>query len=99
MRDVAARNRIHADALRAKGIHVVEIDVTDNASVQKGVSSVLAQDGPLDVVVNNAGIGSLNVTEAFTTDQLRELFDVNVFGVQHVLRAVLPTLRSQREGW
>jgi len=98
MRDVDGRNRPHADALRAKGINVVEIDVTDDTSVQKGVGSVLAEGGPLDVVINNAGLGSLNVTETFTTDQLRELFDVNVFGVQRVLRAVLPTLRSQREG-
>ncbi|WP_213807111.1 SDR family oxidoreductase [Granulicella sp. dw_53] len=98
MRDVAGRNRLHANALRARGIYVGEIDVTDDASVQKGVDLVLAETGRVDVVINNAGLGSLNVSEAFTSDQLRELFDVNVIGVQRVLRAVLPTLRSQHEG-
>jgi NAD(P)-dependent dehydrogenase (short-subunit alcohol dehydrogenase family) len=98
MRGVADRNRLHAEALRAKGIDVVEIDVTDDASVEHGVASVLAQAGRLDVLVNNAGIGSAGISEAFMTDQLRALFDVNVFGIQRTLRAVLPAFRRQEEG-
>jgi NAD(P)-dependent dehydrogenase (short-subunit alcohol dehydrogenase family) len=98
MRDVAGRNRPHAEALRAQRIHVVELDVTSDASVERGVSSVLAEAGRLDVLINNAGIGSAGVSEAFTTDQLRALFDVNLFGVQRTLRAVLPAFRRQGEG-
>lgn len=98
MRDVAGRNRQHAEALRAKGIQVVEIDVTNEASVANGVNAVLAETQRLDVLINNAGIGSAGVSEAFTTTQLQELFDVNVFGVQRMLRAVLPTLRRQGDG-
>lgn len=98
MRDVGGRNRTRAEALRANGIHVVEFDVTDEASVDRGVRSVLAQAGRLDVLVNNAGIGSAGISEAFTTDQVRALFDVNVIGVQRTLRAVLPTFRRQGEG-
>jgi NADP-dependent 3-hydroxy acid dehydrogenase YdfG len=98
MRDIKGRNRTHADALRRKGIHVVELDVTDDGSVQQGVEAVLREAGRIDVLINNAGIGSLHVSEAYTTDQLRELFEVNVFGVQRLLRATLPTLRAQREG-
>ncbi len=98
MRGVADRNRLHAEALRAKGIDVVEIDVTDDASVEHGVASVLAQAGRLDVLVNNAGIGSAGISEAFTADQLRALFDVNVFGIQRTMRAVLPAFRRQSEG-
>ena len=97
MRDVAGRNRPHAEALRAKGIHVVELDVTDDASVERGVTSVL-QAGRLDVLVNNAGIGSAGVSETFTTEQVRALFDVNVFGVQRTLRAALPAFRRQGAG-
>src|SRR5215468_9709122 len=62
MRDVAGRNRPHAEALRTKGIQGVELDVTDNDSVERGVASVLAQAGRLDVLVNNAGIGSAGVS-------------------------------------
>jgi len=98
MRDVAVRNRQHAEALRDKGIHVVEIDVTNEASVANGVNAVLAETQRLDVLINNAGVGSAGVSEAFTTTQLQELFDVNVFGVQRMLRAVLPTLRRQGDG-
>src|SRR5258706_12684235 len=98
MRDIADRNGPHAKALRAKGIHVVELDVTDDASVERGVAEVFAQAERLDVLVNNAGIGSAGVSEAFATDQVRALFDVNVFGVPRMLRAVLPAFRRQGEG-
>lgn len=98
MRDITGRNQPHADALQAKGIDVVELDVTDDASVDRGVKSVIERAGQLDVIVNNAGIGSLHISEAFTTKQLRELYDVNVFGLHRVLRAVLPTFRHQGSG-
>lgn len=98
MRDIGGRNRPHADALQTRGIHVVELDVTDEASVEHGVASVFAKAGHLDVLVNNAGIGSAGISEAFTTEQLRALFDVNVFGVQRMLRAVLPAFRQQGRG-
>jgi NAD(P)-dependent dehydrogenase (short-subunit alcohol dehydrogenase family) len=98
MRDIQGRNRTHTEALKAKGIHVEELDVTSDASVDKGVNAVLAQAGKLDVVINNAGVGVLDVSEAFTTDQVRDLYEVNVFGVHRVLRATLPALRKQGEG-
>jgi NAD(P)-dependent dehydrogenase (short-subunit alcohol dehydrogenase family) len=63
MRDVADRNRPHAEALQAKGIHVVELDVTDDTSVERGVTSVLEQAGRLDVLVNNAGIPIAQLVE------------------------------------
>lgn len=98
MRDVAGRNRPHAEALRAKGIDVIELDVTDDASVERGVAAALAQARRLDVLVNNAGMGSSGISEAFTADQLRTLFDVNVVGIQRTLRAVLPGFRRQGQG-
>src|ERR1700731_1262970 len=97
-RDIAGRNKSHADALRAKDIKVVELDVTNNNSVEGAVSNVLSQAGRIDVLINNAGIASAGVSEAFTPEQIRDLFEVNVFGVQRVLRGVLPTLRKQGDG-
>jgi NADP-dependent 3-hydroxy acid dehydrogenase YdfG len=98
MRNVDGRNKAHADTLRAKGIDVVELDVTSDDSVEKGVAAVLAKTDRLDVVINNAGFGTIGIAEAHTTKQLQDLFDVNVFGIHRVLRATLPTLRAQREG-
>lgn len=72
--------------------------MSPDVSVEQGVSAVLEQAGRLDVLVNNAGMGSAGVSEAFTTDQVRALFEVNVFGVQRMLRAVLPSFRRQGEG-
>src|SRR5260221_2899245 len=97
-RDIAGRNKSHADALRAKDIEVVELNVINNSSVESAVGNVLSQAGRIDVLINNAGIASAGVSEAFTPEQIRDLFEVNVFGVQRVLRAVLPTLRKQGDG-
>ena len=97
-RDSAGRNKSHAEALQSTGINVVELDVTNNDSVERAVSNVLSRAGRIDVVINNAGIASAGVSEAFTAEQVRDLFEVNVFGIQRVLRAVLPILRKQRDG-
>jgi len=98
MRDIAGVNRPHADALRALGLAVVQLDVTDEASVESAVGTVLAKAGRIDVLINNAGIAAAGVSEAFTPDQVRALFEVNVFGLQRTLRAVLPAFRRQGDG-
>ena len=99
MRDIAGRNHTVAETFRAMAIEPVTLDVTDDASVDAAVAAVLAKSGgKLDVVINNAGIASAGVSEAFTPEQVRALYEVNVFGVQRVLRAALPTLRSHGDG-
>ena len=98
MRDPKVRNRAHADALQAKGIEIVELDVTDTRSVNQAVAEVIAKAGRIDVLVNNAGVLSAGVSEAFTDEQAIALFDVNVIGLHRVTRAVLPILRGQQDG-
>ena len=98
MRDPMVRNRTHAVVLQAKDIEVVELDVTDTHSVDQAVTTVLAKAGRIDVLINNAGVAAAGVSEAFTDGQATALFDVNVIGLNRVTRAVLPTLRSQKEG-
>lgn len=98
MRGVDGKNKEAAAAAKAKGAHVVEIDVTNEDSVNKGVAAALDAVGGLDVVINNAGVGVLGLQETFTAEDWRKQFDVNVFGVQRVNRAVLPHLREQGSG-
>jgi NAD(P)-dependent dehydrogenase (short-subunit alcohol dehydrogenase family) len=98
MRSVQGKNREAAEALRKLGIKTVELDVSDDASVDAGVKNVLAEAGKIDVLVNNAGIASAGVTEAFTTEQAKAIFDTNVIGLLRVTRAVLPSMRQQHDG-
>lgn len=88
-----------ADELKAKNIEIVKLDVTDQASVDKAIAQLLEKSGnKLDVLVNNAGMASAGISEAFTGEQARDLFEVNVFGVQRVMHAALPVLRAKRAG-
>lgn len=66
MRDANGKNAEHAQALRAKGIHTPELDVTDALSIQRAVDQLLAAAGRIDVLINNAGVASAGVSEAFS---------------------------------
>lgn len=98
MRSAQGKNAEVAEELRAKGVHIVEMDVTDEDSVVQGVVSAMEKMGGLDTVFNNAGIGANGILEAFTAADVHKVFDVNVFGVQRLMRAVLPHLRKQGKG-
>lgn len=104
MRDIRGRNAEHCDALKrlaardSLSLHVLELDVTDDRSVQRAVQQALREAGRLDVVINNAGVAGIGVTEAFTLEQFQAIFDVNFFSVVRVNRAVLPSMRLRRSG-
>jgi NADP-dependent 3-hydroxy acid dehydrogenase YdfG len=93
------RKKQVADELREKNIEILKLDVTDQVSVDSAIAQLLEKsNNELDVVVNNAGMASAGISEGFTPEQIRQLFEVNVFGVQRVLRATLPVLRAKRRG-
>jgi NAD(P)-dependent dehydrogenase (short-subunit alcohol dehydrogenase family) len=98
MRDPQAKNRDHADLLRKQGIEIVDLDVTLDDSVDRAIKHVLQRAGRIDVLVNNAGIASAGITEAFTPDQAKVVFNTNVVGLLRTIRAVLPAMRAQRDG-
>jgi NAD(P)-dependent dehydrogenase (short-subunit alcohol dehydrogenase family) len=98
MRDVDGKHRDQANELRKQGIAVVELDVSNDTSVDAAVREVLACAGRIDVLVNNAGIASAGVTEAFTADQAKVVFNTNVVGLLRTSRAVLPAMRAQGDG-
>src|SRR5215813_14642210 len=98
MRNPQAQNRDHAQALRKNGIEIIELDVSSDTSVERAVKEVLARAGRIDVLVNNAGIASAGVTEAFTADQAKVVLNTNIVGLLRTNRAVLPTMRAQGDG-
>ena len=98
MRDPKAKNRNQAQRLRQQGIVVVELDVSNDTSVDYAVEQVLVDAGRIDVLINNAGIASAGITEAFTADQAKAVFNTNIVGLLRTNRAVLPTMRARRDG-
>ncbi|WP_370280689.1 SDR family oxidoreductase [Pontibacterium sp.] len=98
MRDPQGRNASVANDLKARGVVVVEIDVTDDESVSKGVEKAVEEVGAIDVLINNAGVGTLGWQESFDIDDFKKVFDINVFGVQRMVRAVLPEMKRQGKG-
>jgi NAD(P)-dependent dehydrogenase (short-subunit alcohol dehydrogenase family) len=98
VRNRAGRNAATVVELEAAGAQIVEMDVTDRASTDAGVAEAIAALGGLDVLFNNAGIGSYGIQELMSPDEMTRVFDVNVMGVQRVMRAALPHLRAQGRG-
>jgi NAD(P)-dependent dehydrogenase (short-subunit alcohol dehydrogenase family) len=74
------------------------MDVRDEASVRAAVADLMAREGHIDVVVNNAGIAIAGAVEDTSVEEAIEQFDVNFFGVLRVCRAVLPHMRERRSG-
>ena len=97
MRDPVGRNAKNASEIRGLAekdslpIHILEMDVTDDASVERAVDAAIAKTGRIDVAINNAGYYLSGLEEAVTTEQAQRLMDTNFFGPVRVNRAVLPT--------
>jgi NAD(P)-dependent dehydrogenase (short-subunit alcohol dehydrogenase family) len=104
MRAVAVRNAQAAEELRALAereqlaVRIVELDITDDASVEQAIETIIGATGRIDVVVNNAGVSYSGPLEAFTLEQVRQQFETNVFSVLRVNRAALPYMRKQGSG-
>ncbi len=103
-RDIKGKNADAAQSLEQWAneknlkLSVVEIDVSDEQSVNRGVSSILKEAGHLDVVVNNAGIVGLGPIEAYSLDQIEAMYNTNVFGSLRIIQAVLPGMRERKAG-
>jgi NAD(P)-dependent dehydrogenase (short-subunit alcohol dehydrogenase family) len=104
MRETAGRNapEVGKIAAFAKGngvdLRTVELDTLAQGSVDAAVGKVIGESGRIDVLIHNAGHMVFGPAEAFTPEQLAQLYDVNVLSTQRVNRAVLPHLRRQKQG-
>jgi NAD(P)-dependent dehydrogenase (short-subunit alcohol dehydrogenase family) len=104
MRNVTGRNaeaarELHELAQRESlSLDSLELDVTIESSVERAVSEVLAKCGRIDVLVNNAGYGIMDLAETVTLAQAQRQFDTNFFGIVRMNRAVLPAMKRQKNG-
>ena len=99
MRDIDGRNARKRAALEAysPNVSVLDMDVASDESVAAGFARILAQ-GPVDVLINNAGIMYLGITEAFSITQAKEQMETNYYGAVRTMQAVLPAMRAAKSG-
>ena len=98
MRSTKGKNEQVANKLKSIGVQLIELDVTDEESVNNGVTKAIEVLNGLDVLINNAGIGAFGIQELFSPEQMLKVYDVNVVGVQRMMRATLPHFRKKGKG-
>lgn len=104
MRETTGRNADKVEELKRfaqdKGVDLrsLELDVQDEKSTDAAVKTVVSGAGRLDVLIHNAGHMTLGPAEAFTPEQLAQIYDVNVLGTQRLNRSALPLMRVQKHG-
>jgi NAD(P)-dependent dehydrogenase (short-subunit alcohol dehydrogenase family) len=96
--EVIGTGRSTADAAAPDGVTLLDLDVSDDASVSSLVQRVIDRFGHIDVLVNNAGVGSAGAAEESSVSQSQRVFDINVFGVMRMTKAVLPHMRAYGSG-
>jgi len=99
VRDVGRAAKLQAMAAdHGVDIPLVELDVADDASVEKGFAEIVDQFGPVDVLVNNAGVGTNGTVEDTATSAYLDVMNVNLCGAVRCLQQVLPSMRERRTG-
>lgn len=94
----AARRTDEMKDLQAKGMSVVSLDLINNESIVEAVNTILAKEGRIDVLINNAGYGSYGAVEDVSLEEARRQFEVNLFGMARLTQLVLPAMRKQKSG-
>lgn len=92
--DIIATMRTPREGLLPEGVRLLTLDVTDPASITAAIEAA----GPIDVLVNNAGIGLVGAFEAAPMDYVRKIFETNTFGTMAMVQAVIPQMRARRSG-
>jgi len=94
----AARRVGNMEDIKAMGGHPVAMDITEDGTVQAAVEKIIAEQGRIDVLINNAGFGLYGAVEDVTIDEARYQFEVNLFGLASLTQKVLPHMRARRSG-
>jgi len=98
MRNLEKQNALQNEVQRRKGqVAILQLDVTDNASIKDAVKQIAVQYGHVDVLINNAGYGLGGFFEDLTEKEIRQIMETNFFGVQAVTREVIPLMRQRKQ--
>src|SRR5918912_804626 len=99
MRNLAKSDNIKSVTNKEKlPIRINQLDITDDGSVNNAIRTIVSEAGRIDVLVNNAGYGLVGAFEDLSIQEIKDLYETNVFGVVRVTQAVLPTMRRQQSG-
>lgn len=99
MRDTTGKNQQKAQQLSAvPNVTVLDVEITNSASVEQALQTIIDKEGRIDVVVNNAGYFGGGLAESYTLEDVEEMFNVHVFATWRTIKKVLPTMRNQGEG-
>lgn len=99
MRNTTGKNAAAANELsKLPNIEVVDIDITDDVSVKEAFERILIKYGKIDVLINNAAVSGFGLLEGYSIDQVRKMFEVNVYSVLRTYQAVLPSMRKEKNG-
>lgn len=91
----ALRTMIAAEKLPVK---IIEMNVDDDASVERAMAHILAENGQIDILINNAGVGGAGAVEEMPLAEFRQVMETNYFGALRCIKAVLPAMRNRRSG-
>jgi len=94
----AARRVEKMAELKEAGVKLLSMDVTDDASMVKGVNEILQNEKRIDILINNAGYGSFGALEDVPISEAKYQFEVNIFGLARLTQLALPTMRNQHSG-
>ena len=94
----AARRVDKMEQLKKLGVKHIFLDLTDEASIEDCVSSILRESGKIDILVNNAGYGSYGAVEDVSIEEAKRQFDVNLFGMARLIQLITPSMRQNHFG-
>lgn len=93
-----ARRVEKMEGLKDFGVTPLKLDVTNDTSCRDAIDTIIKNEGRIDVLINNAGYGSYGAIEDVTIEEAQRQFEVNLFGLARLTKAVLPHMRSQHSG-
>jgi len=94
----AARRMKKMQDLKEKGMSIVPLDLTKDASIVDCINTILKKEGRIDVLINNAGYGSYGAVEDVSIEEAKRQFEVNMFGLARITQLVLPNMRERKSG-